>query len=158
MQNGEDNINLMYIEVDQSIKVEYTSQDTILAFANGESYAIRIPAKVKKSCLTYLRQQKVGPPRRQIRIFTAGLFFLLKNHINHVTAVTIDREYMGHDHRIKDSLLNRFRRAGYQVSPHKIQFGHIGKQSSAHVVAIETYRKKRKPDYTVTEEEMLAEL
>jgi hypothetical protein len=112
----------MHIEIDQSIKVEYTGQATVLAFANGKTYTILISAQVKRRCLELLQQRHVGAPRRQIRLFTAALFLLLKDHLHLISVITIDREYVGHDALIKDYLLNRFRRAGYQIEADQIQF------------------------------------
>lgn len=76
----------MHIEIDQSIKIEYTSQETVLAFANGKIFTILIPARVKRLCLAYLRQKHIGSPRLQIRLFAAVLFLLLKDHIHQITS------------------------------------------------------------------------
>ena len=44
-----------HIEVDQSIKVEQTQQDTVLAFSDGIQRVILIPAEVKRACQQELR-------------------------------------------------------------------------------------------------------
>lgn len=42
----------MEIEVDQSVKIEDTAGDTVLAFSNDVQRAIVIPAAVKREALT----------------------------------------------------------------------------------------------------------
>jgi hypothetical protein len=148
----------MHVEIDQSIKVEYTSQATVLAFANGKTYTILISAQVKQRCLEHLRQRNIGVPRRQIRLFSAALFLLLREHMDEITTVTIDREYTGHDSQIKDHLVNLFRRTGRQIEADQIRFGNIGKKAAAHCVTIDTFRGRRKPDRIIGEKELLAEL
>jgi len=46
----------MHVEVDQSGKIGDTGIATVLAFSDTESYAILIPAKVKKTCIQELRR------------------------------------------------------------------------------------------------------
>ena len=69
----------MKIEIDQSVKIEETAHDTVLAFSNGARCAIVIPAAVKRQALAYL--QKRGKSRKiaVIMVFVAGLFLLLRD-------------------------------------------------------------------------------
>jgi len=41
----------MIPQVDQSIKIENTSQDTVLALANDINSSVIVPASVKRICL-----------------------------------------------------------------------------------------------------------
>jgi hypothetical protein len=51
---GDDGLD---IEVDQSGKIEDTRVDTVIAFSNGLSGTILIPAVVKRVCIRALRKQ-----------------------------------------------------------------------------------------------------
>lgn len=66
----------MDVEVDQSVKTEDTSGDTVLAFSNDKQFGILIPAEVKRQALAYLRGR--GKSRRisVLLVFAAGLFLL----------------------------------------------------------------------------------
>lgn len=50
----------MRVEVDQSGKIGDTKVPTVLAFSNGRSFAVLIPAIVKRECLKRLRGQEIG--------------------------------------------------------------------------------------------------
>jgi len=45
----------LHIEVDQSGKIEQTNKDTVLALSNEISYAVLIPARVKREAINLLR-------------------------------------------------------------------------------------------------------
>lgn len=47
----------MNIEVDQSGKIERTREDTVLAFSDGKSGSVRIPAAVKRGMFLRLAHQ-----------------------------------------------------------------------------------------------------
>jgi hypothetical protein len=68
----------LHIEVDQSGKVERTNVDTVLAFSDGKSAALLIPAEVKRVCLEVLRRGGRRKTTIVLRIFVAGLFLLLQ--------------------------------------------------------------------------------
>ena len=62
------------VEVDQSGKIEDLAVDTILAFSNGLSRAIRIPAAVKRIGLAFLRRRRVPPKTRYLRMLATGFY------------------------------------------------------------------------------------
>jgi len=81
----------MKVQIDQSWKIENTNKDTILAFANSKTHAIRIPAKVKKDIQTQFRL--VGMPKLFIyRTFRAGVFLLVKDYLDEITDIVITFE------------------------------------------------------------------
>ncbi len=145
------------MEVDQSGRIEYSREDTILAFANGKRYGILIPKAVKRECISTLRQWKLEGPNFYIQLFAVSLYLLLKDHIQSLYPAYIDNEFLGREKEIKRYLLNLFQRRGYKVDTNQIQFTHIGKHSEAHILAIETFRGKRKPNKVITAEEILNE-
>jgi len=70
--------------------------------------------------------------------------------------LTIDMEFTGLEGHIKGMLLRYIRRIDPSFSRDKITFRRIGKGSTAHLKAIETYRENLKPERVVTQEGFLA--
>lgn len=145
------------VEIDQSFKFENTQKDTIIAFANGITYSICIPASVKRECIRELRIKGFYGPKMYIKIFAICLFLLLKKKISKINHIIIDKEYTGREGQIKDSLINLFRRAEYTISYDQIIFNLVGKKSNAHITALKTLRKERKPDQIITVKDILEE-
>lgn len=146
------------VEVDQSGKVERTQMDTVLAFSNGQRYAIRIPATVKRAVLHVLQQRRKPSGSKKavyLHLFTAGLFLLLRDHLNVLDHIIIDTEYSGREADIRGMLLLLIRRTDPQYSTDRIMFRQVGKKSPAHSLAWETFRGKRQPDHVVAESELL---
>ena len=144
------------VQVDQSGLIGKTSVNTVLAFSDQISYAILIPARVKRAGLEYLRRRRPPFKLPYLKLFAAGLFLLLKDHLHQLELVTIDTEFTGLEGHIKGMLLRYIRRIDPSFSKDKITFRRIGKGSRAHLKAIETYRENLKPDRVVTQEELLA--
>ena len=147
----------MHVEVDQSGKIEDTATDTVLAFSDGESFAILISAKVKRACLYELRQRGRTGKSIYWLLFATGLFLLLRDHVRKFSLVTIDVEYTGHSPAIKEHLLNLLRRADLPARPDLFRFRRIGKKSPAHGRAFYTHRGDIRPDGVVEAEEILRE-
>ncbi len=145
------------VDVDQSGKVGFTGEDTVLAFANGMQFSILIPATVLRECLRVLRARGYSGTTLYTQLFATGLFFLLRDAIGQLARVVIDVEYPGQDNMIKVYVVNLLRRDGKQVEADQIQFAHIGKKSPAHELAIDTLRRRRKPDRVVTLEEIVGQ-
>lgn len=137
----------MHIEVDQSGKIEQTEVNTVLAFSNAVSYAILIPAEVKRICLGILRAQRVK--RIYLEIFAAGIFLLIKEHLNKMESITIDEEYTGQDRHIKRMLFQHIRKVRPDFPKENINFAGIGKESRAHKKAIRVYRGNSQPDNVI---------
>lgn len=146
----------MHVEVDQSGKIENTSVGTALAFSNGKSASVLIPAEAKRVCLRALRRR--GRPKMTIvlRIFAAGLFLLLQDVLKDVALVTIDQEYPGREGDIKAMLLRLIWADGKEFEREQIAFHHIGKKSAAHFKAYGVYKGLQKPDRVLTAEDILA--
>ncbi|MFQ5854881.1 MAG: hypothetical protein ACE5LU_04460 [Anaerolineae bacterium] len=67
--------------------------DTVLAFSNSRRYAIRIPATVKRAALHALRQRRKPSASKKtiyLRLFTAGLYLLLRDHLDAIDHIIID--------------------------------------------------------------------
>lgn len=147
----------MQVDVDQSGKIGQTNVDTVLAFANGESFALLIPRRVKQACLHELRRRGIAATDIYLRLFAVGLYYLLRQHISSMDLVILDQEYPGQEQKIKQRLFNLLRRNGQKIDSARLTFSNVGKESTAHRLAIEVYRKKRKADVVLTTEEILKE-
>lgn len=150
------------VEVDQSGKIEDTATSTVLAFANGKSYAVLIPAAVKRTCLHALRQRGRTGKSLYRRLFTKALFLLLKDHMTEIAVVTIDEEYTGYSAQIKQELLRLLWASGLAVEPDQIRFGIIHRRRSenppAHNKAYAVHQGNEKPDRVITVGELLADI
>lgn len=139
----------MKIEVDQSIKIEQTNKDTIIAVAGrGLECTVCIPGVVKRKLQEEFRQQ--GKPRLFVfRTFIAGVVLLLHTaNIKEGAIVTIDEEYSG-----KELLLTRIFYEMWRSVSHKyitIHFARVGKSSMAHNVAYLTMKGKKEISQTIT--------
>lgn len=142
------------VEVDQSGKFENTKQDTVLAFSNGIRLAVLIPAQVKRDCVLSLRGTS-APKTCYTQLFATGLYFLLRHHIERLSAVVIDIEYQGKESQIKQHVLHLLRRSGYVVRSEQIGFGLIGKQSQAHFTALSVFRGDAQPDLKLTHDDLI---
>ena len=145
------------VEVDQSGKVEDTKEDTVLAFANGITRTVLIPATVKRDCVTLFRLMGQKGSVFYLQLFAIALFFLLKEHGPLFSKIIIDEEYYGREGDIKRYLLNLLDKHGIYVRQSRILFGYVGKASTAHAVAIDTLRGKEKPDKILTFAEIMRE-
>ena len=91
-----------------------------------------------------------------MKLFAAGLFLLLKDHLSSIESMTIDREYTGLEGIIKGMLLNHLRKLDPGFPKEGIAFRHIGKKSRAHQKAYDTFRGRVRPDRVITTGELVA--
>lgn len=145
----------MIIQVDQSIKIEQTNADSVLALSNDESYTVLIPAKVKRECLTILRKRGHQDKTITLKVFSAALFILLDRYLGRAERVIIDTEYAGRERDIRDMLLNwvRVRRPDFDRSV--LVFAPVGKRSGAHRKAARVGQGKEVPDLVLTTKRLL---
>ena len=83
----------MIAQVDQSIKIENTSQDTVLALANDISSSVIVPASVKRICLQELRERGIQGNPAVLRVFAAALFLIIEGKLPALEHFAIDKEY-----------------------------------------------------------------
>ena len=129
----------MRVEIDQSGKIERTSQDTVVAFSNDEALAILIPAKVKREVIAAIKTtRKVRRP--YLLLFAASLYELVRSHLHKLEHIIIDVEYPNREASIKLQLLSFIWQHDPGYPPDRISFAHIGKKSAAHRKALATFR------------------
>ena len=143
----------MNIEVDQSRKVEQTGP-TVLAFSNDEQGALLVPAAVKREILRRLREQGRKKRSSVHMVFAALVALLLGDVLKQGVWVTIDKEYPGHDARIRSQVLVHLCRLGVEATADMITFGPVGKASTAHHLANSVYRGEGEPDRCATVREV----
>ena len=137
----------MGLQIDQSGKVEDTSQATVLAASNSTKYTIYIPAKEKRILQEHFR--RIGKPRLYtILIFSVLLYFLIDN-LKTRSLLEIDLEYTNHTKEIEWILKLMFGENQH------IRWSLIGKNSSAHDLGYKTLKKKLEPNIFVTSKEVL---
>ena len=133
----------MRIEVDQSGKIGQLNKDSVIGFSNKTQYSVLIPKEVKQEAFK-LYKGKIKDLR--YRLFCIGIYYCLKDYIKEKELVTICCEYQGKENLIKSFLLNYLRKEYSAIDSKIIRFGRIGKESNAHVVAIDVYRGNRRPN------------
>ena len=87
----------MRVEVDQSGKIGDTKVATVLAFSNGITHTILIPATVKRECVLWLRERGRKGTSMYVGLFSVALFLLLVKNIKSLKQIVIDIEYPGHE-------------------------------------------------------------
>jgi len=131
----------MRIEIDQSGRIEYTNQPTMLAFSNSQSGLLIILSREKKLVQKYFR--KIGKPRLFAYLtFAAGIYLLVRNVVRNRDQLIIDREYPGYEklisRKVKELVLEDSKVRDISVST-----GQIGKKSKAHDLAWHATRYRR---------------
>src|SRR3989344_7370607 len=135
----------MKIYIDQSGKVEYTSQDTIIAYSNGSQKSICMKAKDKRELQSIFRE--AGKPDMFVfRTFGTLIYLLIEDDLDHIDSMVIDTEYIGYEHLIKDTLMQLIRRKEKYFDKNSIHFKRVGKNHQCHVIALGTFRGERKPN------------
>jgi len=144
-----------HVELDQSGRTEKLNQPSALAFANGIQGSILIPAKEKRLIYATLKARRDQFTNRDLRVFAAAVFLLIKDHCHAITTLTIDREWTGHEATIKGLVLGYVRKIVPRFPTEGIAFDSIGRRSGAHALAYRVYKQKTPPDRVVTATDIL---
>ena len=124
------------VEVDQSVRIEELTRDTIVAIANKElEYAVCLPTRLKRQLYELFRlrgmRKKFGP-----WVFAVVVSQLLKKSNIKVSDVVIDIEYPGYERDILEIIKNMY-------PDMYISFTSVGKNSPAHEKAYFALKGKR---------------
>lgn len=142
----------MRVEIDMGNRLD-KSGDTTFGFLNTIQKAMLLKQTVRNQCLDAMIGRTLS---KELRLFTACVFILIREHLGRIEKMTIDSDYDGHEGDIKHYLHNfikRYHDPRYPSS--RIEVGHITRKSRAHEVAWRTYRGERKPDKSLTVAQLL---
>lgn len=144
----------MIIEIDQSGKVEETAKDTVVAFANGIVKSIKLPRREKRKLQKFFRD--IGKGKFFVpKVFSVLIFVLIRPYIPKLERIIIDEEYSGYEHLIRNLICELVRIKNPKFESDRIVFKQIGKKSPAHHVAYRTFRKLKKPNISVTAQDIM---
>ena len=149
---------MKYIEIDQSIKIDDTRDDTILAYSNEKRYSILIPISAKREIIKELYEKQKNKAIFKIKLFCSGLFCLLRDVIMEDIIITIDNEFDGRENDVKGILLNLIWKINPRFDKRDLRIKEIGKKSRAHEIAIKVHRKQIKPNKILTKQELLSHI
>jgi len=143
----------VHYEVDQSGKVEQTNVKTVVALTNSCNFTVSLSGNEKRKLKKYFRDRGKN---RQFAIKTfSSLVALTILELKPKHKIIIDTEYQGHGSEIKFNILKTLKRRRLKFIP-MIVFGRIGKQSPAHILAIQTYRNKKRACRSIKAREIIA--
>lgn len=144
----------MHIKIDQSGKIEDTRQDTVVAFSNRKSKSILIDRREKRKLKQFFRKENT-PHLFPFKTFAVLLFLLIKDNLADIEEIIIDIEYSGQDALIKTLLMQEIYKIYPAFDKDRISFRRIGRKANAHQKAIDTFRRKRKPDLIVKADDII---
>lgn len=125
------------IAVDQSGKIEEINQDTVIAFStttssDGFTNSVKIPSKVKRRMFHNHKEKFPSKFRMCLKMFSAAIYVVTNQEIEKISEIVIDKEYEGHNGKIKNHLYNfyqDFGNIGYEDIP-DIKFGRVHEVAS----------------------------
>ncbi|MDO8514970.1 MAG: hypothetical protein Q7S14_00585 [bacterium] len=141
----------MTIEIDQSGKIEHSQVATVIAFTNGKQKSVKINSPDKQMLIKIAREMDFPKQIYIFKIFTAMIFILVKDE--NIFEIKIDEEYPGQGPVIKNILLNLYAKS--KIKPPSIKFVLVGKESKAHIKAIETWRGNQKAEIIIEAKQVL---
>ena len=146
------------IQVDQSVKMHDLVQDTVLVATNGVTFAVIVPASVKRVLMERLRQKGKSQSATSIYLFSIALYLLLRNVVARCDQIIVDVEYVGWEGRIRDTASCYLQKEFPNFDAERILFQQIGKKSRAHKFAIQITRKQRNVEKRLAVQDFLAAL
>lgn len=143
----------MQIEVDTGSRLDQ-SGDTTFAFSDDIQKVILLKQTIRDECLKELEGRKLS---KELRIFSACIYLLIKDCLDCLDEIKIDKEYPGHEGEIKRYLANiiKTHHSHTRFKEEYIRMASIGKRGSAHKVAWRSLRKKRKIDKVLNTQDIL---
>ncbi|EFK96045.1 protein containing Hedgehog/intein hint domain, C-terminal domain, partial [sediment metagenome] len=138
LRNGEPTHQKLYkFEVDQSIRIEEYSKDSVVAIGNSEhTYTVIVPHTLKQS---FRRMCDDAPKHSAPTLFALSIVYAIRTSRMRVHELVIDVEYPEYEDIITEVIRNAL------PSLH-IHFKQIGKKSPAHYAAYGVYKKQKNAD------------
>ncbi|MBP9817680.1 hypothetical protein KBC75_02885 [Candidatus Shapirobacteria bacterium] len=144
----------MKILIDQSSKIEYTHQNSVVPFSNHHHRSILLKSKDKQELEAVFRKA-LKPKQFICQVFSALICILIEKEVSHLQQIIIDTEYVGQENLIKNYIIQMLRKKGLFFDKKLISFNQVGKKAVCHQIAIDTYNHKLKPDQVVPISEVL---
>ena len=136
------------IEIDQSIRIEQLTRDTILGLGNKKmQFSMCIPRRLKRKVYEMFRIRGMHKKFAPI-LFGISIAHLIRKAQVRVSDIVIDMEYPGYEKEIQ-TLIN-------ELYPEiHISFKQIGKNSPAHEAAYFTFKGKARQDSKLVASEII---
>ena len=131
------------LEVDQSVRIEELTKDTILGIANEQvSFTAIVPKRVKRALHEEFRRQ--GKPKKFAPyVFATAVSALIQRMPFKSSVIVIDIEYPGYEQEILEIVK--------QCHPQmEVYFTAIGKKSPAHFAAYGVHVGRKKSDHQIS--------
>jgi len=129
-------------QIDQSGKIEQTERHTVIACTGGIEMTVLLKKREKR------KLQQIFKMTDAQKLFTyltfAALLAILIKEVNPKHKIVIDREYIGHERLIEEKIILYLQQLGV-IRVTTVEFGHVGKLSSAHNLAYKVARGKKNP-------------
>lgn len=144
----------MKIYIDQSSKIEYTNQNTVVAFSNHHHKSVLLKSKDKKQLEKFFRV--ASKPKLFIyKTFAVLICLLIESEIKTVSQIIIDTEYTGQNNLIKNLIYQTLKNHGHKINRKLISFAQVGKKAKCHQIAIDTLNHKIKPTEVISLKKVL---
>gem|GEM_PF-3338970 len=102
-----------------------------------------------------LLERRVKSRMVMVRMFVGAILLAARGHLEEISSVTIDEEYIGYEASIRSLLLDRIRASGFNFSKEDIVIARVGKHSPAHRAAIRVTRRQARADRVPSAEELV---
>lgn len=134
-------------QIDMSGKIEQTNKNTVVAISNSKTFTLLIKTTDKR-LLQKMYRNLFNKQRQYVYEVFSALVYLSLMAVKPNSRIVIDREYPGQEGLLK-LLILEYDLGSQIVKSENIDFGLVGKRSSAHKLAYQTFKKQKKPDKIV---------
>lgn len=132
----------MSYQVDQSGKIEQTSNNTVISISNSIHKTIILKAKDKRALLKIYQKAGKSTKAFTIQLFSALVYLLIEKSQIERGLVYIDIEYPGHEDIIKSYITQLItKRKKIKLNTENIRFSLVGKRSKAHLFGYLDWKK-----------------
>ncbi len=142
------------VYIDLSAKLEQWSCNSVVALSDGFSHTILVQSQVKQQARDLLIAQH-GRKSVRYRLLAAMIYLLVRDDLNNIRQIVIDRDYTGHQSEatIKNLLLHHLRRRIPDLDAGFVRFEEV-RGSRADQLARRVYLRKQKADRVIRFEEL----
>ncbi len=145
-------------EVDTSGRIEDVEVPTTATIFAGLHFSLLLPPNEKKKALKMISKKypKWGELRCRVCLYSLLVFYLIRDHVEKMEKIVIDREYKGYSAYMKGFLLRLLRENDVEVKKEKLVIMPLDRESQAIKMSSKVYRGDSIPDWIVSAEEIVA--